>query len=423
MIKPGQLIMPRGSGSSRIVAPGFLSGIAPLTRAQASVVTTGTTPDGGVVQYGANQPRFRGPERSLILESQRTNAIPNPRGLGAVAGTPGTLPTGWNAALGAGISRQVVGTGVENGVEYVDIRYFGTSTNSSLFWTNTFAAGADAPALTVGQNLATSIYLAVVGGTMPPGDISLRCDSLDANRASLSSWPGATIGPLTSTLTRYTAVVAATHASTAFGRMALWSGSGNGTAVDVTIRYGYPQSEANVPHVSSLILPPEGTTGASTRGVDVVNTPASAIFPGGVGTVLGRTTIDSNRGMISIFVQIDDNSLNNRISISNETNSTSVKLYGISAGSQSSVSLGNLTFGTPFNWGFTFNGTSTVGSFNGGATVSPSLYPSITLNRMLLNGISSGGSNSINGAMHYTEVLPYVVSPDQLRSLVANIPT
>jgi hypothetical protein len=57
------------------------------------------------------------------------NLLKNSTSLGAVAGTPGTLPKNWNLYApdsGAGISTQVVGTGIEDGIDYIDFRVFGT---------------------------------------------------------------------------------------------------------------------------------------------------------------------------------------------------------------------------------------------------------------------------------------------------------
>jgi hypothetical protein len=422
MIKPGQLIMPRGSGSSRIVAPGFLSSLTPITRAQASVVTTGTTPSGGIVTYGANQPRFRGPAQSLILESQRTNAITNPRGLGVIAGTPGTMPTTWYWDNDAGLTRQIVGSGVENGIHYVEIRVTGTSTSTlpvRLACDNT----ANAPALTNGQSFAMSAYISHVAGNFPSTGIMLTLDQLGSNRASLSAWRGGPNITPTATLTRYTAVVTANNASCAFGWFTVWLQGAANTTYDFTFRVGMAQAEANVTSVSSLILPPEGSTGASTRASDVISVQTSHLFPQGVGTIIGRTTVDASREIASIFTQVDDNTLNNRISMALEANSTTYRLYSIRLGSSSFSTLGNVPHGQPFNWGFTFDGSSVVGSLNGGAAVSPSLHPLGSMSHLRVNGIAANGSNAIFGAMHYQEALPFVVSPDQLRSLVANIPT
>jgi predicted phage tail protein len=52
---------------------------------------------------------------------------PNPWADGAVAGTPGTLPTNWTVTGVSGVSREIIGNGVENGIPYLEIRIYATS--------------------------------------------------------------------------------------------------------------------------------------------------------------------------------------------------------------------------------------------------------------------------------------------------------
>jgi len=422
MLKPGHLIMPRGTGNNRIIAPGFLSGLVPFTRSQSSVVTTAPDSSGAQVQYSANVPRFIGASRGLLMEGQRTNAITNPRCVGAVAGTPGTMPTNWGTSIAGGLTRSVVGSGTENGIDYVDIRVFGTTSNAGLFLNLGFDSTPNAPALTVGQNLAMSVYCALVGGSMPPGGLKHTITALDASRISLSSWPqGPQFNP-TSTLTRYSSVVAATHASTAFAIPGIWSSFQSGLAVDFTLRFGWPQAEANVPHSSSIILPLAGTTGASTRGNDLINEPFIEAFPSSMGTVLGRTTLDTFTSIGQSIFQVDDGTLSNRLTVYNDPNNGNLQVSSFKAGASNSSYIGVLAAGTPFNWGMTFNGTNIISTFNSNAPMTNTNYPN-SLNRILVNGISTGSSNSMFGTHHRLEFLPYAVSSSQLQSLVANIPT
>jgi hypothetical protein len=56
-----------------------------------------------------------------------TNSIRNNTMVGAVAGTPGTFPTNWGLANGSALSYSVIGTGVDDEISYIDVRFFGTS--------------------------------------------------------------------------------------------------------------------------------------------------------------------------------------------------------------------------------------------------------------------------------------------------------
>lgn len=81
-------------------------------------------------EFGVNVPRFT--PRGLMLEPQRENLIRNNAMAGAVAGTPGTLPTHW-ARFRTGTLNEpaVVGTGRRDGVDYVDLRLSGTASGNN----------------------------------------------------------------------------------------------------------------------------------------------------------------------------------------------------------------------------------------------------------------------------------------------------
>jgi hypothetical protein len=70
--------------------------------------------------------------RGFLCEPSRTNSIRNNTAAGAVAGTPGTLPTNWGIFTSrTGITREIVGFGTENGIPYLDFKLSGTPTNGA----------------------------------------------------------------------------------------------------------------------------------------------------------------------------------------------------------------------------------------------------------------------------------------------------
>ena len=95
----------------------------------------------GILKYaGVNEARFdhdpvTGESLGLLIEEQRTNSIRNNTMVGAVAGTPGTAPTNWggSAPTSNGVNRQIVGTGIEDGINYIDYRIAGTTTSTLFF--------------------------------------------------------------------------------------------------------------------------------------------------------------------------------------------------------------------------------------------------------------------------------------------------
>src|SRR5690606_20236274 len=63
----------------------------------------------------------------LLIESSKTNYIRNPRCEGASASSGGSVPTYWSSSVySTGLSMIVVGTGVESGLSYFDVRITGT---------------------------------------------------------------------------------------------------------------------------------------------------------------------------------------------------------------------------------------------------------------------------------------------------------
>jgi hypothetical protein len=96
------------------------------------------------------------------------NAIRNNTDVGAVAGvigSGGAVPTNWTSQINTttGLTRQVVGTGTENGIAYVDFRLSGTATGAGSF--DMFFEQANVAAALTGQTWAGSVFTKLVGGT------------------------------------------------------------------------------------------------------------------------------------------------------------------------------------------------------------------------------------------------------------------
>ena len=170
----------------------------------------------------------------------QTNQIRNNTMQGAVAGTPGTTPTNWATNL-IGVSRQVVGSGIENGVSYIDIRFFGTPSSSAdiqvLFEPNNGIAATNLTTYT------ESVFVALVGGSLANiSAVRLAVGTYSAAAAFLEYLTGASIsGSITSTMQRFSASVTTNNASTAFAQPVVGLSATSGQAVDFTIRIGWPQ--------------------------------------------------------------------------------------------------------------------------------------------------------------------------------------
>jgi hypothetical protein len=191
----------------------------------------------GTLQVSAaNTPRFDYDPvtlqpKGLLIEEARTNSIRNSTMVGAVAGTPGTWPTNWSV-VASGCSTAVIGSGTQNGIPYLDVRFYSASTTSTfcVFEFETSVTSAAAVAWT------ESVYIALVGGTLTNitgVDIQLRW-STGANADN-------TIVPTTS-LTRYS-----NTGTSPTGTTGLWPAItvafANAAAIDCTLRFGAPQLE------------------------------------------------------------------------------------------------------------------------------------------------------------------------------------
>lgn len=229
--------------------------------------------DGVFESFGVNVPRII-PGRGLLVEEARTNQIRNSSGAGAVAGTPGTAPTNWSAPNPpvAGLSRQVVGVGTENGLPCVDIRWSGTlaagASNAQLVVFDNFTAVAAA----VGQTWTGSVSARVVGGNLT-GVTSFGLDMAERDAGGAGLANGVTTIGLDATFQRFSATRTLTNASTAFVIHRIVVTIPNGTTVDFTLRLYAPQLSQAGFSLSPILT----TSTALTRPADAVYLPISGI--------------------------------------------------------------------------------------------------------------------------------------------------
>lgn len=173
--------------------------------------------------------------------------------IGAVAGSPGTLPGAWSVSLPSGLSRSVVGSGVADGLRYFDLRLQGTPANGTFVVVQCDSRGSPAA---VGQEWTAAMFVQIVGGTTggiknnasSPRVVMLARDNAEAGteQAVSASFFGATSGPLhanqffaTRTLSVAGSVKTSAHVQAEF----------DGSAVDVTLRIALPrlwQSAGNI---------------------------------------------------------------------------------------------------------------------------------------------------------------------------------
>jgi hypothetical protein len=306
---PSWQLVPGNVAAGTVYAQVPTSGTGDLTFTRASTATR-TNSAGTIVNVatGVGRIHYRNADGSLsstgrlLLEPQRTNSIRNSTMVGAVAGSPGTLPTNWNVTSGAGLTQTVVGLGSEIGIQYIDLRFNGTASASSLRFVTDTTSGV---AATPGQIWSNSVYAKLTAGTMP--FITLRNVYRTSGGAAIST-PNQQFN-LTSSLTRSAFTDAAAPATTAFLQQEVLFTLTIGLTYDFTIRIAAPQMELGA--YATTFIPT--TTAAVTRLADLANKSGiSSLIGQTEGTMYTEVYIGQLQGAVARTF-IDVGTANNRI--------------------------------------------------------------------------------------------------------------
>jgi phage-related protein len=263
---------------------------AGLTIARNSPATM-QDPETGV-WYSVAANALRRDVRGALIETARTNSVINSVIGGAVAGTPGTPPTSWSVFTGAGVVSSIVGTGVEDGIDYVDIRWVGTNTAGT-----TIALGISPTSLTVaaiGEAWTSSYFARLMAGNFSNITVA-SCGAVTWEATAAGAAQGGGIGwglaqpnssPLTSQRYRSTRVLDQVNTAKVFTQWRMHLNAG--LAVDLTLRFGWPQLEKG----SFASSPIKTTTVAVLRPQDDVSFSIATIFSPSEGTLFARGFIN-----------------------------------------------------------------------------------------------------------------------------------
>jgi hypothetical protein len=251
--------------------------------------------------------------QGLLIEEARTNSIRNNTMVGAVAGTPGTLPTNWSTFTTlTGLTREIVGTGTESGITYIDIRLSGTPSAAGSYSIFTDASNNPGAAALNGQTWNTSLYVKLAAGTT--AGLSNFVLNLAENNAAGTFLANSNVSftPTTSALATQRPTHARTlnQATTAFTQQYI-SLNLTGVAIDITLRIGLPQLEQGA--FATSVIPT--TTTALTRAADVasVNT-LSPWFNASQGTLYTETLATRQIAIAGTgLAMFDDATVNNNI--------------------------------------------------------------------------------------------------------------
>jgi hypothetical protein len=339
----------------------------------------------------------------LLLEPQRTNSIRNSTMVGAVAGSPGTLPTNWGIVNS--LTQTIVAIGTENGLQYMDVRFNGTSGGTTILLN---LESSSQIAASNGQMWTNSFYFKSIAAPTPPNSYNL----LTIQR--LSGVAGASFTQpftATSTLARYTQTVTTNNPSITHIQPYLQIGLTLGATYDFTIRIAAPQMElgayattfiptttaavtrladaASKTGISSLIGQTEGTLFLEFDNRFLASYPTETVIridtSSGVNQVFLRKETASNRytarlivGSSTIWTITNINVINgiNKIAIAYKTGDSSIFLNGIQSGSTSTAAFSGSSFDNLF-----FNNAGTMNPEL--ALIQAALFPTRLTNAQL----------------------------------------
>jgi hypothetical protein len=376
----------------------------------------------GVLQSAAiDAPRFDyNPStlaaQGLLIEEARTNSIRNNTMVGAVAGTPGTVPTNWDVVIsGSGITREIVGTGTEDGITYIDMRFSGTGSGTAIpqirpeTITQIVAAA--------GQTWTASYYLRVVGGsTAGIASFASIWQERDASGVSLNAVTVSIADPTTAALRTQRSILTRTLTDAGTARLTnrVQFTFTNGVAVDITLRIGLPQLELGA--FATSVIPT--TTTALTRAADVasVNT-LTPWFNAVEGTLFAEASVPvpaAYTGFVYLLGTFADGIMYFR-----QSDFQPVDRVRVSGADQFINGFGaTWTTTAVFKNAQAYKANDFAGSVNGGAvaTDSSGTVPSVSV--LQIGGIGSG-SSPFNGYLRRITYYPRRLSNAELVSITS----
>jgi hypothetical protein len=378
----------------------------------------------------ANQPRqdfnpATGTMLGLLIEEQRTNSIKNSTNVGAVAGSPGTDPTGWLSNAIGGLTKTVVGVGVENGISYIDYRFnaaAGTGGNLNFVLTPTTTLSIPASA---GQVYSMSVYLAFkAGSTAGLNPFTLKINQWDSGSVSLGPQSSTVFGlvpfligdPLTKT--RVSFVFAATPANTAFIQPFFQLPVSAG-AVDFTIRIGAVQLELGG-MVTSFI--PTSTV-AVTRQADQPTVPTGPWFNPAASSLLGEYILAqavNPTNNVRDVACLSDATVQNRLAIRGQGNgglNQAQILSSVAGVATLTGGLGPMTALTALKVAGAWDGVTGTGAANGGAPLSYAGGIPSGITQLMFGNDTAATGNNINGWVRKVSYAPRAMAGSELQQI------
>lgn len=261
--------------------------------------------DNNLSEISENVPSFEynsdNTSRGLLVESSSKNEIRNSTCVGAIAGEVGNvgqLPNFWSESL-TSLTNEIIESGTENGIEYVDIRFYGTATSQGsaspgtnishqiFLESNKIAVPPYDPEEPEDSVWTNSLYAKVIDETLPPNEYLCTIYAYDSSNTFLD-FKTSSFEP-TKSLQRYS-VTFELNQDVAFVQPIIRFRVIEGEQYNFTLRIGLPQME-NRPFPSSPI---KTTNSSLTRNRDRIFKENSEILIGqSEGTIYAKVNFIS----------------------------------------------------------------------------------------------------------------------------------
>jgi hypothetical protein len=277
--------------------------------------------DGVLQTASSGTPRFdhdpaNGESRGLLIEESRTNSIRNSQAGGStngVIGSNGVMPTNWSISANAnGVTSEIVGTGTETGLAYIDIKVSGTPTAGASV--GIFAEGVSVTAASNGQSWTASSYVKLAAGSTTNAVVAQEITGRNSAGNSVSGQAISTTITATSAALktqRGAATVTMSSADVVSVAHAVRITYTNGSPIDLTLRIAAPQLEQGA--FATSYIPT--TTAAATRAADsAVVTPISSFYNQAEGTLFAEYRVGNNLAN-AVAADLNDNSFTRRMGL------------------------------------------------------------------------------------------------------------
>ena len=203
-----------------------------------------------------------------------TNSIRNNTMVGATAGSPGTFPTNWTLENNIGLSYSVVGTGADDGISYIDIRFFGAVAAGGV-GRELYVVFDSLAAIPVaqGQQWTHSCYAKIVAGSLTgivSGELYLVANNgLTSNSTGEAPFYGFDYSSLTGPFSecRVSQTYTFVQANTLYVEPRIdVNFTTDANNIDFTLRIGMPQMQRG-----EYLTPPIATTNAAASALATVS--------------------------------------------------------------------------------------------------------------------------------------------------------